>query len=288
MRRRTFLNAAAATAVHAEAEPDASLRLWYKQPAPDWNEALPIGNGRLGAMIFGGVAEERLQLNDNTLYSGAAGQRDLPLDIAPDCERVVQMLRNREFAEAEELIGRKWVGRAQACYQPLGDLHLAFEDHTSPRDYMRKLDLRTAIATVRYTHGGVVFTRECFASFPDKAIAIPLIASRPGGLNFHAVLSSIHATARTRAQGSDSHVLTGQVPGLALRRTLEWVEQRGEQWKYPELWDHDGQRRPGAKPVLYGNEISGIGMRFEAQLRASLKGRLGLGRLAGIGNPRGR
>src|SRR6476660_8204847 len=130
--RRSFLAAAAAAPMALGDDSRAHLRLWYRQPAPDWNEALPIGAGRLGAMIFGGVAEERLQFNENTLYSDEPGRRDLPLDIAPEFDRVIQMLRRGEYTEAAALISRKWCGRAQPCYQPLGDLRLHFEGHTTP------------------------------------------------------------------------------------------------------------------------------------------------------------
>ncbi len=116
----------------ATPEPKAGLRLWYRRPAPDWNEALPVGNGRLGAMIFGGVPEEHLQLNENTLYSDGPGSRDLPLDVTRDFERVAGMLRTGEYAEAADFITKNWGGRAQACYQPLGDLRLSFDGHTAP------------------------------------------------------------------------------------------------------------------------------------------------------------
>jgi alpha-L-fucosidase 2 len=270
--RRSLLAAATVTPLARAAEPEPGLRLWYRQPAPDWNEALPIGNGRLGAMIFGGAAEEHLQLNENTLYSDEPGRRDLPLDITRDFDRVVEMLRRGEYKEADDLISRHWCGRAQACYQPLGDLRLYFEGHTSLTDYARDLDLHTAVSTVRYTHAGVTFTREYLASFPDQAIVIRLTASKPGSLNFRASLSSVHPTAKAHAEGSDTLALMGQAPGLALRRTLEWVEQRGEQWKYPELWDKDGRRRPNAKPVLYAKEIGGLGMFFDTRLLATAQG----------------
>src|ERR1700676_1102709 len=149
--RRSFLAAtgvAPLTQSAAETEPESTLRLWYRQPAPDWNEALPIGNGRLGAMVFGGVSEERLQLNENTLYSDEPGRRDLPLDVSRDFDRVVDLLRRGDYAEADEIISHTWCGRAQACYQPLGDLGLYFEGHTAPSGYQRDLDLNTAISTV--------------------------------------------------------------------------------------------------------------------------------------------
>jgi alpha-L-fucosidase 2 len=222
-------------------------------------------------MIFGGAAEEHLQLNESTLYSDEPGRRDLPLDITPDFDRVVQMLRRGEYAEAADLISRHWCGRAQPCYQPLGDLRLYFDGHTTPAGYTRDLDIGTAISSVRYKQDGVTFTREYFASFPDQALVVRLAADKPRSLTFRAALSSVHPTAKSSADGQDSIVLSGQAPGFALRRTLEWVEQRGEQWKYPELWEKDGRRRPNAKPVLYGKDIDGLGMFFDARLRAVLK-----------------
>src|SRR5438093_1309794 len=109
--RRSFLATAGLGAVGRASELP-RLRLWYRRPAPDWNEALPIGNGRLGAMIFGGVSEEHLQLNENTLYSDEPGRRDLPLDIKRDVDHVVDLLLRGEYAEAVEIIRRPWCRRA--------------------------------------------------------------------------------------------------------------------------------------------------------------------------------
>jgi len=251
---------------------DPALRLWYRQPAPDWNEALPLGNGRLGAMIFGGVRTEHLQLNESTLYSDEPGRRDVKLDLTKDFDRVVGMLRKRQYAGATEFITQHWLGRAQPCYQPLGDLHLHFENRGEVSEYARDLDLAAAVATVRYRESGVTFTREYFASHPDQVIVIRLTADRPQSLSFRAALSSVHPTAKTKAAGRDVIVMIGQVPGFALRRELSFVEQRSEQWKYPEIFDAAGKRRPMAKPVLYGDEIDGLGTRFDARLRAVLQG----------------
>ncbi|MGH9672750.1 MAG: glycoside hydrolase family 95 protein, partial [Bryobacteraceae bacterium] len=267
MKRRTFLRTGLAAPALLPADTRGPWRLWYRQPAADWNEALPIGNGRLGAMIFGGAAEELLQLNDNTLYSDEPGRRDLPLDVTRDFDRVIDMLRRGAYAEAGEHITKHWGGRAQPCYQPLGDLHLYFDGHEKAAGYQRDLDIADAVASVSYTAGGVTYTRQYLASFPDQVIAIRLAASRPGLLSFRAAFSSVHPTAKTIA-AKDEIFLAGQAPGFALRRTLEWVEQRDEQWKYPEVWDKDGRRRPHAKTVLYGSEIDGLGMFFHAGLRA--------------------
>ncbi len=262
--RRNFLQAAVSLA--AGEAPDPAYRLWYDKPAPDWNEALPIGNGRLGAMIFGGVGEEHLQLNDDTLTSSAAGADDLPLDVTKRFDEVEKLLRGREYAEAAEIISKNWTGRSWPCYQPLGDLHIAVAGAAEPNDYVRELDLRRAVAAVRYTSSGIPFRREIFASHPQQLIVIRLLASRYGALFFRARLSSVHPTATVDAPDWQSLRMRGQVPGFALRRTLEWVEKRQEQWKYPEIWNADGTRKPEAKTVLYGSEAGGRGTFFEARL----------------------
>ncbi len=269
--RRVFLQAASLAAMQAPTGED--LRLWYRGPAPDWNEALPIGNGRMGAMIFGGVDAERLQLNEDTLYSEAPGTSDLPLDVSKDFDRVVAMLRARQFMEAGEAITKNWTGRSWPCYQPMADLKLDFGTAAgAPTDYMRELDLATAVSRVTYKLDGVTYTREYFASYPDRVIVARISADRPGALSFRAALSSVHPTATAEATAPDRLTLKGQAPGFVLRRTLEWVEQRGEQWKYPEIWDRDGKRLPHAKTVLYGKEVGGRGTFFEVQLRAFVTG----------------
>ncbi|MEZ5402863.1 MAG: glycoside hydrolase family 95 protein [Bryobacteraceae bacterium] len=241
-------------------------RLWYEQPAPDWVEALPLGNGRLGAMVFGGVEEELLQLNDDTLVSSARGADDLPLDVSRRFDEVVALLRDRRFAEASEIITKNWTGRSWPCYQPLGDLRIAFPSGEAS-GYTRELDIEQAVARVTYKQGSGGFTRECFASHPDGLLVLRFTSSAPGGLSFRASLASIHPTAALLNEGK-ALVMKGQAPGFALRRTLEWVEKRGEQWKYPEIFNADGSRKPFAKPVLYGDEIGGRGTRFEARLAA--------------------
>jgi alpha-L-fucosidase 2 len=180
------------------------------------------------------------------------------------------LLRDGKYREADNIITKNWGGRAQPCYQPLGDLHLEFKGHAEPQKYTRELDIETACCRVRYTAGDVSYTREYLASHPDGLIAIRITAAKPV-LDFRIVLSSVHPTAKTVAEGRSRLLMTGQAPGFALRRTFEWVEQRGEQWKYPEVWDRDGKRRPNAKTVLYGDEINGLGMRFAARLETRAK-----------------
>ncbi len=269
MLRRNFnsllLTTPAAPALQP-APPDTPWRLWYAQPAADWNEALPIGNGRLGAMVHGGFSEEHLQLNDDTLASSAPGADNLPLDVTRQFDEVVALLRRRQFAEAAAIMTKNWTGRSWPCYQPLGDLFLQFEDARLPAGYTRELDLENAVARVRYSLGGDSVTREYFVSHPHQLLVVRLKSSRPGLLHLKARLSSVHPTAVTRPAGRQALAMQGQLPGFVLRRTLEWVENRKEQWKYPEVWNPDGSRKPFAKTVLYGGEVGGRGTRFEARL----------------------
>lgn len=274
--RRAFLQSTGAasltTPLAAGGVRRQDLQLWYRQPAPDWNEALPIGSGRFGAMIFGGVAKERLQLNEDTLYSEEPGTSDLPLDVTEQFHQVTSMLRDGQFAEAGEIITKNWTGRSWPCYQPLADLHLRFEHEGSPSAYTRQLDLATAISSVQYRINGVTYSREYLASYPDRVIVARLTADKPNALNFRASLSSVHPTAKTSSPNPDRLSLHGQAPGFVLRRTLEWVERRGEQWKYPEVWDRNGHRLPHANTVLYGKDVGGRGMFFDVLLHAKALG----------------
>ena len=250
----------------AAERPRQELTLRYDRPAPTWEDALPLGNGRLGTMVFGGVAEEHVQLNEHTLTSDYPGYRDLPLDVRKDFSLVTDMIARRQFAEADRYVTSNWGGRTWACYQPLGDLFFDFNHSEPASKYARELDLDQAVCRVCYEADGIKFQRETFASHPDDVIAFRFSADRPGALNFRIRLSSphpvkIHADAGTLA-------MSGQLPGLVLRRTLEWVEQAGDTWKYPELWDEKGNRRPNAKQIVY----DGRGLSFDARLTVQPRG----------------
>ena len=132
--------------------------------------------------------------------------------------------------------------------------------------YQRELDLRTAVLRTVCQRGGITFTRECFASFPHQVLVVRFQASAFAGLSLRARLRSPHPTARVEPVGRSTLRLRGRVPGSVLRRTLEWVEKRGEQWKYPELWLAGGERRPGAAQVLYEGEAGRLGTPFELRL----------------------
>lgn len=170
---------------------DNSLKVWYKQPAQEWVEALPIGNGRLGAMIFGGVNEELIQLNEETLWSGR------PVDLNPNPEAVNYLplvreaLFKSEWGKASDLC-HKMQGNYTQSYLPLADLKIkyAFEDE-KVNDYRRELDIAHALNTTKYTKDGITYEREIFASAPEQLIIVKLMSSKKGTLNFSASLSSL-------------------------------------------------------------------------------------------------
>ena len=248
------------------------LRLWYDRPAGRWEEALPLGNGRLGAMVFGGVTHEHWQLNEDTLTSDGPGYRTLPLDVRRDFGEITNLIARRAFAEADRRVTEKWLGRAWACYQPLGDLEVDFIHGDPAREYRRELDLSESIVLVRYTSGGVTFTREVFASHPDQVLALRLSADQPGRVSFRLRLASPHSNAVAMADAAAAEVrLAGRVPSMVLRRTLDWVEKKKDTWKYPELWDAAG-RRPGAGQVLYEGVAGPRGQAFAACLRVLPRG----------------
>jgi alpha-L-fucosidase 2 len=248
------------------AEPD--LTLWYRQPATVWNEALPVGNGRLGAMDFGGTNQEHLQLNEGTLTSGEPASDLRSIDIRPDFGRVTGLIKSGRYADADAYITAHWLGRCQQCYEPLGDLYLDSDAGGPVTGYRRSLDLARAVASTEWTQSGVAYRREIFASFPDQVIVVRLTASRTGALSFTARLRSVHPNARWERPATATVEMRGQIPGFVLRRTLDLVEQRHEQYRYPELFDGQGHRKPGAQQVLYGPAIDGKGMYFDARLAA--------------------
>ena len=184
--------------------PLSPLTLWYRAPASEWVGALPVGNGRLGAMVFGGVVHERLQLNEDTLWSGR------PYDpVNPEAREALpevrRLLAAGMYRDAATLVSRKVMARplAQMAYQTLGDLNLTFPQVESVDGYRRDLDLATATARVSYTAGGVRFTREVFASAPDQVIVVRLTADRPGQISFEARLQTPQRASIDTASGGD-------------------------------------------------------------------------------------
>ncbi len=187
------------------------LKLWYTEPAKDWTAALPIGNGRLGAMVFGGTSEDRYQLNEDSLWCGK------PHDYAHDgaaqyLAQIRQLLFEGKQKEAEQLAMEHFmsVPLGQMPYQPFGDLKLTFAGHDKVEAYRRELDLDTAMATTTYRVNGTTYTRQVFASFPDQVIVIRLESDKAGVLSFTAALTSPNQDVQTQAVGDDTLAIRGR------------------------------------------------------------------------------
>ncbi len=187
------------------------MKLWYRQPAQQWTEALPVGNGRLGAMVFGGTEHERLQFNEDTLWTGRPHeyQHEGAVEYLPTVRKLLSEGKQRE---AEQLAMERMmsVPLRQEKYQPFGDLLLSFPGHAAPDDYRRELDIDSGLSTVRYRIGDAVFTREVFSSFPDQVIVVHVACDRPGRLTFTTELDSPQPGARTLVE-ENALVLRGRV-----------------------------------------------------------------------------
>ena len=193
------------------------LTLWYHQPADsNWNAALPVGNGRLGAMVFGGVERERLQLNEDTVWEGYKrdGANSNALAALPEVRRLLFAGKNEE---ASNLAAKTMMGIPSRIksYQPLADLIIETTDKStnSVKNYRRELDLDTGITTTTYDLGAVTYIREVFASVPDNVVAAQMTSTKPGGINVNVSLTR-ERDARCVSNPKDPGelILSGQIP----------------------------------------------------------------------------
>ena len=169
-------------------QPKPGLKLWYKQPSgKTWENALPIGNGRLGAMVYGNVEKEIIQLNEHTVWSGGPNRNDNPLAL-DSLSTLRQLIFEGKQKEAERMANRVIITKKShgQMFQPVGNLQLTFDGHDNFSNYYRELDIEKAISKTSYTSSGVTYTREAIASFGDRVIVIRLTASKPGNVSFSA------------------------------------------------------------------------------------------------------
>lgn len=160
------------------------LKLWYTRPAQAWVEALPVGNSSMGAMVYGGTLREELQLNEETLWGGGPHRNDNP-EALKHLDEVRKLIFADKNMEAQRLIDKTfYTGKNGMPYQTVGSLVIENPGHENATDYYRDLDLERAVATIRYRVDGVTYSREVFASFPDRVIVVRFSADRPGKLNF--------------------------------------------------------------------------------------------------------
>ncbi|OYW79574.1 MAG: alpha/beta hydrolase, partial [Asticcacaulis sp. 32-58-5] len=186
------------------------LTLWYKTPATEWVEALPLGNGRLGAMVFGGVARERLQLNEDTLYAGAPYQPANPeaLTALPE---VRKLIFDGQYLEAQALIQARMMANPirQVSYQTIGEITLIFGPSSNASGYRRELDLTRAVSTVTYRQNDVTYTREAFISPVDQVLVVRLTADKPGSVSFQLGFETPMAAA-VAVEGPNEIVMSGR------------------------------------------------------------------------------
>ena len=261
----------AQTAGKAANQGTEDLTLWYTGPAQQWIDALPIGNGRLGAMVYGGgpikpivhrdpladreigtvptdPAKETLQLNDDTLWSGMPvdGNNLEAKQYLPLVRKAV--LEDKDYHEADRLC-KKIQGLFAETYQAIGRLHVDFAHDGEVKEYRRELNLQTGVAATRYKVGGVEFERAAFASAPDQAIVLRLTASKPGGLNATIWMSGA-LVKNVEAVGQNRLLLTGKAP------------------KHVAGAGHPASE----KPLVVLSDVPGEGMYYAAMLDANVEG----------------
>ncbi len=208
----------------------AATTLWYSQPAQKWIEALPIGNGRMGAMVFGGIFDERIQFNEDTLWKGSPHDyvREGAGAQLPEIRR---LLAEGSVSNAVKLAREKFLSDPvrQKAYQPFGDLRLHFAGQGEVTNYRRELDLDSAIAMTRFQLGGVTYKRETFASYPDRAIVVRITADKPAQINFTLKLDCPHTNSQTLAIAADTLALSGQVEvgGLKFESRVRVINEGG-------------------------------------------------------------
>lgn len=243
--------------------------IWYNKPANAWTEAVPIGNGYMGAMIYGGTEKEQLQLNESTLYTGEPNLSYTKIDVRKHYKQVIELLNAKKYQEAQAIISKEWLGRNHQLYQPMGDFGLDF-GHSKDKiqNYKRTLDLTSAISTVSYEINETQYKREYFASYPDRSIVIRLSAKGKEKLNFKAFFSSPHKQTATFSTEQNTVIMKGRVAKYGVRRTLDFIEKLGDQHKYPELFNKNGSRKPEASHLIY--EANG-GMAFESRAKIKTK-----------------
>ena len=227
---------------------NSDLKLWYDKPATYWEEALPLGNGKIGAMVYGGIDDEVIMLNESTLWSGVPNTGYPNVDAFANLSKVREAIRSKDYEAADRLC-RQMQGRYTQSYLPLGDLKIKF--NTSGGDitnYSRELRLGDATCRVTYDKGGINYSRSIFVSAPDSVMVIRLDADRPGSISFEVSIVSQLQNIQNVADGRLS--IGGNAPA--------WVD--------PSYYN-----KPGRAPILM--EYNGHkGMRWQAVMKVCADG----------------
>ncbi|MEJ2078431.1 MAG: DUF1593 domain-containing protein [Acidobacteriota bacterium] len=198
----------------AETEPGQAAEnmvAWYRQPATQWLQGMPLGNGMIGAMVFGGVPQERIALNESSFWSGRPHDYDDP-NAFKYFAQIRDLVFADKFQEAEQLVNEHFYGipKSQEAFQPIGDLLLSFAD-TNVTDYRRELDMETGVATVSYRQGDAVIKRQVFVSWPDRVLVVRISADQPGRVSVGARFRGPYL--ETMVADRDRLVMTGAWKG---------------------------------------------------------------------------
>ena len=221
------------------------MSIRFGKPAVYWTEALPVGNGRLGAMVFGGVENERIQLNEDSLWSGSAKDWNNPRAKAV-LPKIREALEREDYAAADAL-GKEMMGPYTQSYLPLADLQLIMEHGNKYGRYSRSLDLSTGIASTAYRVGDTQYTREVLASHPHQAIVVRLTASEPGRISLRARLGSLLHSEGVAGEGYYA------IDGIAPEQV------------WPSYCDKD-------EPIIYGEPETSEALRFHARVTVRTQG----------------
>ena len=215
---KKMLFAAAMLVAACTQENTTDLKLWYDEPAAQWVEALPVGNGRLGAMVFGNPAKEQLQLNEETVWAGQPNSNANP-NVDPNAiDDIRKLIFDGKYRAAQDMVDQKIFFRVNhgMSYQSVGNLFIEFPGHDSYSEYYRDLDISDATASVSYTVDGVVYEREVISSFADDVVVVRLSASEKGKLTFNTSLTSPHKKQAISVEDGDVVLrgTTGSQEGL--------------------------------------------------------------------------
>jgi alpha-L-fucosidase 2 len=215
MRKIIFWIISLAVFINLSAQDESLLKLWYVKPAKVWVEALPVGNGRLGAMVFGDPVKETIQLNENTVWAGQPNRND-NLDAKAALPEVRKLIFDGKYKEAQDLVNQKIITKTShgMSYQTVGNLNLAFAGHENYSNYYRELDINNATTTTRYNINGVNFNTKVFSSYPDQVIIARISADKAGSVNFSATmdrptLKDKVPTCKVKSNGNSELVLSG-------------------------------------------------------------------------------
>ncbi len=194
---------------NASAQNNSPLKLWYNQPAKHWIEALPIGNGRLGAMVYGDPYKETIQLNENMVWAGQPNRNDNP-EAKETLPEVRKLIFEGKYKEAQDLVNQKFISKTShgMPFQTVGNLKLVFPGHENFSNYYRELDIDNATTSTHYSLNGVKYSSTVFASFPDQVIIARMLADKPGSISFSATMDR-PSMAVVTSNGSDELILKG-------------------------------------------------------------------------------